>query len=298
MKKSQLAKAIAMVAAGSALTVGTISNASAHVMYNTYNNPFGTDGWTRTDGSGNSGTPVPWVGTENGVRPFDYVGKQAMNWAVAIHSDNESHEVSQAHALSTYGAVVDLDTADGAWGAWQTDPLNPGFTQGWAHHTDYGLLKSDVTAVITISPQSLGSIYNNAHETRIDNFGITVFKGMDDGTAGFSHHAAWNIGYISGAYEDPAKVNNPHGTNNVIYLTHSDSGDITFTALAGQIYSIYLGGNIVGGRNFGDVENYKLTITAAPVPIPAAAWLLGSSLIGLISFGCKRNRINPESSCQ
>lgn len=289
MKKKPLAKAVAMAVTSAAMTVGAMPNASAHVMYNTYIASSGTDGWTRVDGSGNSGAPVPWVGTTNGERPFGYVGKQAMNWAVAIHSDNESHEVSQAHALNAYNAVVDLDTADGAWGSWPVNESNPGFTQGWAHHTDYGLLKSHVTAVITISPESLGPLINN--------FGISVFKGMDDGTAGYSRHAAWNIGYISGAYEDPAKENNPHGTNNVIYETHSDSGDITFTALAGQIYSIYLGGNVVNGQNFGPVENYQLTISASPVPIPAAAWLLGSGLIGLVSFSRKRNRINPESAC-
>lgn len=290
MNKTKLAKAIAMTLTGTALSIGGISNASAHVMYNTYNafavatdfDENGTDGWTRVDGAGNSGTPVAWVGTAGGARPFGYNGNQALNWAAAIHSTHDTHEISQAHAQATYGIYADIDTANGAWGAWQVDPENPTFTRGWAHNTDYGLLKSDVDAVITLSAESLNG--------GIQNFGFTVFTGMDDNTSSYSHHSAWNIGYVSGTNEAPAQVNNPHGTKNLSYLTHSDSGDLTFTAFAGQIYSIYLGGNDLGGGIFGPNDGYKLNITAtSPVPVPAAAWLLGSGLIGLISYGRKRN---------
>ncbi len=272
MKQNAIAKAISLALGGTLLSTIMLPSAEAHVMYNTYT-ASGTDGWTRADGSGNSGAPVPWLGTTGGIRPFGYEGKQALNWAVKIHTNSESHEVSQAHALSAYGATVDLDSSDGAWGSWTVGGLASGDTQGWAHNTDYGLLMSDVDTTITIDPMSLGP--------NVNNFGITVFTGMDDGTAGYSHHSPWNQNYLSGIFEDPAKASNPHGTNGVNYYTHSDSGDISFTALAGQVYSIYLGGNIVGGANFGDVENYKLSITASPVPVPASLWLMGSGLIGL-----------------
>jgi len=282
MNKTKLAIAIATV---SALSLGAASNASAKVVYNTYNmdgSKSGTDGWTRENQK--TGDLVAWLGTGSGIAPFGYVGKQALNWAVKIQNSSQTSVVSQAEAIRVYGdaATVDLDTVDGAWGSWPVDPLNPNSgRRGWAHHVDYGLIKSDVATDVRIDVSSLNGV--------IDNFGITVFTGMDDGTAGYSHHAEWNTDYLSVFYEDPAKVDNPHGTNGVIYKTHGDSSTVTFHAEADTVYSIYLGGNEIGGQNFGDLDGYVVNVSA--VPVPAAAWLFGTGLAGLLSLGRKKKAV-------
>lgn len=283
MKKTKLAKAVAIAATGAALTLGVSSTASAHVMYNT-GSFFGTDGWTMSGGSSNTGTVNAWEGTAGGVRPFDYVGKQALNWAATIHHAGSVLEVSQADSLADYGFAADIDTANGAWGSWQVDPANPTFTRGWGHNTDFGLIKSHIDTEIRIDISKVNAGDN------INNFGITVFTGMDDGTASFNHHGIWNAGYVSGVIEAPAQVDNPFGTNGLTYLTHGDQSSVVFHAMADQVYSIYLGGNDVGADIFGTPYAYQATISA--VPIPAAAWLFASGFMGLASFGRRKQKVS------
>ncbi len=279
MKKTNLAKAIAIAVTSTALSFGVVSTASAHVMYNT--GAFAaTDGWTKEDGRNNTGAVIPWKGTPGGVRPFGFEGLQAVNWAATLHTGTSTVEVSQADSIADYGFAADLDTANGSWGAWQVDPATPTFTRGWAHNTDYGLVKSLVDTTIQVNVSKVNSADN------INNFGITVFTGMDDGTAGFSHHSAWNAGYISGLNEGPAQIDNPHGTSGLTYLTHGDQSTVTFQAVADQVYSIYLGGNDIGGDIFGTPYGYKAEISA--VPVPAAVWLFGTGLFGLAGLGRRK----------
>ncbi len=292
MKKTNLAKAVAIAATGAVLSLGVSSVASAKVMYNTAHFPEGmTDGWTLSGGKSKIGTPVPWKGTEGGVRPFGFVGTQALSWAAAIHDSGSVLKVSQADSVANYGFEAELDTANGAWGAW---PIEEGGTslQGWGHNVDFGLIKSDIDTNIRIDLAKVDPMGAG------DNFGITVFTGMDDGTnydagnrdkPGFSHHAPWNSGYISGVLEVGAKVDDPFGTHGVKYLTHGDQSTVTFHAVAGQVYSVYLGGNEVNGEHFGKSYGYEATISA--VPVPAAAWLFGSGLIGLVSLGRRKQEV-------
>jgi len=278
MKKTQLAKAIAIAT----FSLGMASTASAHVMYNTFDGGFGTDGWTLSDGRVMTGTANPWEGTSGGIRPYDYVGKQALNWAATIHTASSTLQVSQADSIDDYEFAADIDTANGAWGSWQ-DPEAPSLTRGWAHNTDFGLVKSLVDTDIKIDVSKV-----NAADD-IFNFGITIFTGMDDGTASFNHHSIWNRAYISGVNESPAQVDDPFGTHGLTYLTHDDQGSVTFHAVANQVYSIYLGGNDIGGDIFGTPFQYKADIST--VPVPAAVWLFGTGLMGLVSFGRRKQKV-------
>lgn len=285
MKITNVAKAVALAITGTALSVSTISTASASTaMYNTYNlnktpTQGGTDGWTWSDGNQKGSTPgailLPWLGTAGGALPFGYSGSSVLNWAAHITSAGDSMTISRDAAFATYGAGADVDI-DTSKGAWQDTEEVP---QGWAHNTDIGLFKSDVTTNVAITLTSL--------TTPNAKYGVTLFTGMDTG-ANYSHHEGWNSPDQSYAYE----ASNPFYTDNVIYSAHEVNVDsanaFEFTAQAGQIYSIYLGG--YQGHDFWNnaKERYSLNISTSPVPVPAAVWLFGSGLLGLMSYGRKK----------
>ncbi len=203
-------------------------------------------------------------------------------------------------ALADYGISADIDTAKGAWNdKGPTGPASPNLTsQGWGHNTDVGLFKSDVTQKVTLTATSL-----QAGSGGWNNFGITVFTGMDTGT-GYDHHGGWNINYRPTSNYSPntapATTNNPLGTVGLTYLAYTDSSSVTFTAAAGQVYSVLLGG-FAGAGNFGPHDGYALNITSSPVPVPAGAWLFGGALASLIGT-YRRKRTSPglksDPSCR
>lgn len=291
IKKTKLAKAVTLAIAGSALSIGAISTASAHVSYNTYQAPNATtdtDGWVwggngvpgrNAVSGGNSAAANPgFVGEADtnsdgfGDAPFGYTGAPHLNWAARLHSAGQSLEVSAADALADYGVNVEVDTAAGAW-------VDDTGVQGWKHQTDVGLFKSMVTQKVHLKASTVNGGFSN--------FGITILEGMATNETGFNHHGAWNV---AGDYTG----DNPFGTTGMTYLTHDDTvgsvDGLTFSAVAGQIYSIYLGGSFDGGV-FSPVDGYVLDISSSSVPVPAAVWLFGTALAGLSVTG-RRKKTN------
>jgi len=277
MKKTNLAKAVSIALFGSTLALGS-NVATAHTMYNTYNaglHSVGNDKQGGKDGYTNAyiSTVIDsWVGTDSSsTLPFGFSGRQRLNWAAMIHSDTSAMEISTADAQSRYGLDADIDTAKGAWfdGA-----------KGWAHNTDYGLIKSMVDTKVTLSLSDVNG--------GISNFGVTVFTGMDEGV-NYDSHWSWNIkGPYFGQDVDYTTNSNPHNTDGVIYKTHSETSTLTFTALADQVYSIYLGGND-GAGVYGPHDGYVMSIQASPVPLPAAVWLFGSGLLSMVGWGRRKS---------
>jgi hypothetical protein len=287
MNNNKLAKAIALAMTGSALSIGAVTDASAHVMYNTFTTTAATatDGWnyvydgtdadtiaTGPESNGHLGTQVPWLGTT--ALPFGYTGSAHLNWAAVIHGLG-TVEVSAADAFADYNQNVELDTGAGAW---QDDTGT-----GWKHQTDIGLIKSDIDAMLRINLTTLGTVN--------DNFGVTVFKGMDTTTGDYNHHGSWNNA------TKPFTLSNPwYGAgvgSGMEYLTHDATVDsvnyLEFFAQAGQVYTIAFGGNGVGAWN-ANIAGYEMNITAAPVPLPAAIWLFGSAMAGMFGFN-KRSKL-------
>lgn len=337
--KSKLARAISLTLAGGALSMGVVSNASAisTTMYNGYIDtaatPGATDGWVWGNGSTsaavgyhpsnatrqngylnpNGNTPADgngdsinntigvarWIGiggdsNPSTLTPFGYVGSSHLNWAVDFTGGgNEFAEISSEDAHKNYQFYAEVDTGAGAWMDNGTTPT------GWKHQTDIGLIKTDVDSVVTLNVLRIGATSSPGLPN--DNFGITIFTGMDtnsdntidsntDGIRGYAHHGAWNAG------GNPSVTNNPFGTNGVNYLKHDGSVDainsISFNALANQVYSIYLGGAGVGSWS-QNVSEYQLNISVSQVPVPAAAWLFGGALMSLVGSHRRRKRILP-----
>lgn len=288
MIKTKMAKAVSMAIAGAALSAAGSNAFASNTMYNTFTTAAttATDGWTRTyDGTdadtvatgpesqGNKGTLVPWVGTTGGALPFSYAGSSHLNWAVELTSVGDSAEISAADASARYSVSAEIDTGGGAW----RDNVTP---TGWRHQTDIGLIKSDSTQQVHINLVTTGSTFSK--------FGVTVFSGMDTNTGNYSHHGSWNNPAAGKLYT----ADNPFGTAGLTNIGYSDKVDgttsYTFTAQAGQVYSLYLGGVDFSKWNTG-VDGYKMTLTTSPVPVPGAVWLFGSALAGLVGYGRRKH---------
>ncbi len=277
MNKTNIAKAVALAITGTALSVGTTTTRASTTMYNTYSEGTipainATDGWTYSDGPSKGTTEGavlnPWVGTVGGVLPFNYTGKSALNWAAHITSAGDSLTISRADAVANHGGLLaDIDTGAGAWQDASGSP------KGWGHNTDIGLFKSDVTANVSLTLSSVNSVFAQ--------FGVTLFTGADTGS-NYSHHQNWNNPTLI-----PFTRSNPFSTTGVIFKAYEFNVNATnsfdFIANAGQVYSIYLGGYRGSESWLTPRDFYSLDIKTSPVPIPAAAWLFGSGLLGLMS---------------
>jgi hypothetical protein len=324
-KRNRIRQAVAMAITGTAAFAGGITNASAATtMYNTYQttNQTATDGWvygfctTCTNSTRaiayNSASPqayiVPGDQSKGGfygsdqnnptaytsVLPFGYGGTSHLNWGLHLTSAGDSAEISTVDAQTRYGYAAEIDTGGGAW---RDDGSNSqGVATGWKHQTDIGLVKSDVTQLVTLNLTNLNSAFSS-------RFGVTVFEGMDQKTGAYVHHGSWNNpvalpaapgGTPPAQAVHPYDMDNPFGTVGVFYLDHSDdvrntpATAFTFLAQAGQVYSIYLGGVDFGDWN-DNLAGYRLNVTTSAVPVPAAVWLFGSALAGMGIIGRRRN---------
>lgn len=310
MKQTKLAKAIAFALAGAALSAGSVSTASAAVttMYNLSSsggldnstnttNPLAsgnwalagaTDGWTNAGISpsvGNGTGASKWAGT-SGVNnvAFGYTGAH-LNWGINISGGKGGNgEISTFDSFNRYGVYADIDTSRGAWSASNTG-VSGG---GWRHDLDVGLFKSDTSGLVTLSASGI---------QEIGNFGFTIFRGMDTVTA-YGHHGQWNDNswntagnpYVGG-------VDAGAGLSEIVARSVGDNpattgvneaanlNTISFNAVAGEYYTIFLGG-YKNGTWWDTTDGYKLTV--AQVPVPGAVWLFGSALAGLV--GAQRRK--------
>lgn len=290
--------------------------------YTTAGHSYG-DGPTGGNNRASGGAAVEWVGL-NPYSAFGFAPAYAanqnrtfptLNWTAALSSVGDSVTISRIDSNTRYANTLlsdgttfnyaDIDTAKGAWhdgGA--TNPANP---TGWKHDTDLGLFRSDVTQEVTLN---IASLLGSGETDETPNYGITVFKAMNGGTAGtglYNHHGGWHgtsnanaIGVQGSGSSEPVGTDitpaNPFGGSNLTLATRvlDDvlNNNATFTAEAGAIYTIMLGG-FQGGDWTTTRNNYQLSITgAAPVPVPAATWLFGGAMVSLIG-AIRRKRVIP-----
>ncbi|MGR8929597.1 MAG: hypothetical protein ACU836_03070 [Gammaproteobacteria bacterium] len=318
MKNTQLARGVAFAIAGGTSALCGISNAaaSATTMYNLTTSAgaenstnttdptsggiwleafrIGTDGFT--NGSGHGNRPIgtianqKWAGTGGQTdTPFGYSGAH-LNWAVEFTGNSANKaEISTFDSFARYQVYADIDTAKGAW----NDANTARSPSGWLHDTDTGLFRSEISGAVTL--EIAGILQSGT------NFGFTIFKGMDAVTT-YAHHSAWNqyanetgISQFSTPYEQSDIMQGTilpisdivaysTGGSNLANLNH-----ITFNAEAGQIYTIFVGGYRNGSWQT-TTDGYRLSVSQ--VPIPGAAWLFGSTLLGLIGRQHRRKAIS------
>jgi hypothetical protein len=183
-----------------------------------------------------------------------------------------------------YGFLMDLvngqDPAVETWSgsvgskAWSDSVNLPGplgIPLGWTHTSVWGniRLEADARVQLSLAPDNSDLVP-----------AFTLWQGADN------HGANWHT------YEQdqvPFWVD----ADGFSYLRHVTTGpgpyqgDATMSLFlpAGE-YTVALGGN--DNITEGHPAAYRFTVAASPVPLPGAAYLLGSALLGFTAWGRKR----------
>lgn len=245
-------KQMALAGAISGLLLGA-GAANAHVTYNTNGAPDHPDG----------SQAGPWTDGNPG-----YTGNLPASWVAMIHND---------------GGVANSQTASSADAGFLIGFGARSYKDGstnWGHSADYGLFELHHDATVTITVSADGSDMRPA-------FGL--WNGWDTNGGSSRHQTYLNNGAIN------AMGNNPLGTSLTLVDANAwafapsqgttASATLTRFLTAGN-YTLILGG--YDGTTAGTNLAYTATISAAPVPIPAAVWLFGSAALGLFGVGRRK----------
>lgn len=249
MNHSQFKK---LALAGAVSTLLMVTNlAQAHVTYN------------------QSGAPAdesqggPWSAGDPG-----YTGSLPATWVAMIHNDGGAANTQTA---SSAGAGFSLGMGARAYKDGATN---------WGHTADYGLFKLHHDANVTITVSSDGSDLRPA-------FGL--WSGW---ATGGSRHAP----YLDNGAINPMAANPLDSGLGLVdtsawafAATQGTGATATLTRfLTAGNYTLILGG--YDGTTAGANLAYTATISAAasPVPVPAAVWLFGSAMAGLIGFNRRK----------
>lgn len=144
--------------------------------------------------------------------------------------------------------------------------------EGWTHTAVWGYIDVPTAGTYRLAVSSDASDMVPA---------LTLYQGVDN--SGGDNH-------VFDPLEVPVWVDEP----GFAFLEASDQGPgpasgaatvITRFLQAGE-YTVVLGGNDFATE--GHQVGYSFTV--APVPIPAAVWLFGTGLVGVLGIGAKRRR--------
>lgn len=157
------------------------------------------------------------------------------------------------------------------------EPLNPPDAKGWTHTSDWTAIEliEATTLTLTLARQS-GVPFTLPN-------GTVVIEG-DLLTPAFSLYAGWETtGPETNTFNPTGNIS---WASELTYLAHEDnplsatSITRTFELAAGR-YSVVYGGNPSDPAVAG-FHGYQATLST--VPLPAAAWLFGSGVAGLITW--------------
>lgn len=258
MKKQSLIRCAVIALA--TLWVINGPTAYASVVYN-------LTGWDSTGTAGaDGGFPADWAG---GTAPT-YTGSLNAMWYANVGVGG-SETVSSTDARGK-GADPTFALAVGPR-AWND---NTSGTQGQGHGSDFGLIHLDGPSDLSVTVAADTGLTSSLKP------GFSLFQGWDVGSASERVQPFQN------------NADNPLGTSGLVFqdsastTTAGGSAVQFFTNLPAGTYTLFVGGNFAGGT--GAPGKYTVNLTASPVPLPAAAWLFGSGLLGLGSLARGRMR--------
>ncbi len=164
------------------------------------------------------------------------------------------------------------------------EPGNPVGAKGWTHTSnwvalDLSALHDPSVVTIEMTRGTTGSLFP----------AFSLYSGQELDTPDATNHTFNNIGNISWADDltyigHVANAGGPNGADNGTGST-SVAGQFV---LAPGLYSIALGGNPASSLGQTGIHAFTATFDVAAVPVPAAAYLFGTGLIGLASFARRK----------
>ncbi len=198
--------------------------------------------------------------------------------ASTVTANPAAHQSGLTYEWGVVMGNNDSATYSGSVGAksW-AEPGNPDPTPGWTHTSDWTLL--DLTGAtgtqlvtITLDRGATGSLFP----------AFSVYAGVEDVALDTANHTFNSTGAISWAPNlaytyHVANAGGPIGTGNGVGLTSVSASLV----LAPGLYTLNFGGNPAVSLGQTGTPAFSATLTTAPVPLPAAAYLFGTSLIGL-----------------
>ncbi len=189
----------------------------------------------------------------------------------------------------------------------------------WGHNADFGLITLTQAGDLTISVSGVAAADLLGNGQSGLRAGFSVWEGWDD--AGGTRHTTWDENGAPGLHAGAPSPFNPGAASMAQFgedrptdglgtflgtaytLTNNGTATLTLTNLAAGDYTIVIGGYTNTGQNGatgpiatgsgGAFKQYQVSLasTAAPVPVPAAAWLFGSALAGLGAVSRRKRKI-------
>ena len=164
------------------------------------------------------------------------------------------------------------------------EPNNPVDAKGWTHTSNWvqlDLSGMHVPGVLTIQMErgATGSLFP----------AFSLYSGWENDTPDTNNHTFNNTGAISWADDLTyiGHVANAGGQNGTANGTGLTSVSQQFYLNPG-LYSIALGGNPAFSLGQTGIHAFNATFDVAAVPVPAAVWLFGSGLAGLVGLARRR----------
>jgi hypothetical protein len=192
-------------------------------------------------------------------------------------TQGEDGSFTESYSGSDFGLTVGAKS----W----AEPGNPAGAKGWTHTTNWVAL--DLSA---LADPALVTIQLDRGATGSLVPAFSLYSGWELNSPE-SDHTFNNIGNISWVDDltyigHVANAGGPDGTNTTGTELTSVFGQYVLNP---GLYTIVLGGNpLLTNPPASGLFDYTFTLSTAPVPVPAAVYLFGSGLIGLVGLARRK----------
>lgn len=211
-------------------------------------------------------------------------------WPAPSHAATITEPGPQTGASYESQVVMgDLDLAHyhGSVGAksW-AEPGNPAGAKGWTHTTSWSAL--DLTGIS--GPTLLTVELERGHGGASQLFpAFSLFSGWETVNSDATNHTWNNTGNISWAtnltyIDHVANIGGPLGTASGTGLEAVSRQWV----LGPGLYTLIYGGNPSLDLGQTGYHDFSATLSTSPVPVPAALWLFGSGLAGMVGLARRR----------